>query len=65
MPKIHVYENAKCLRCNSVKRKMILVGPMCFCAYCAHEEFSSDVLKNEIKSSDPRYKHWLKIYKEA
>ena len=44
---------------------MLLVGPMCFCSYCAHEEFSSDVLKNEIKSSDPRYKQWLKIYKEA
>ena len=65
MPKIRIYENAKCLVCKVVNRKMVLIGPMCFCTACANLEFGVSILHHEIPSTNVRYKKWIKFYKEA
>lgn len=65
MAKIRVHENKMCLSCKVTNRKMYLIGPMCFCSFCAHNIFHSNMLKDEIPSTDVRYKQWLAIYKEA
>lgn len=70
MADVRVVPNAVCLRCESVEKEMVRVGPMFFCSMCFKVEFlntmSITVINNKQSVSEESliYQKWLKIYKE-
>jgi hypothetical protein len=66
MSAIRTYHNASCLKCEKVRKEMIMVGPMIFCSPCFEEEFKNEIVLADfsVNSTNPRYKEWLKKYKD-
>jgi len=55
-----VYNNASCLKCNCVEKRMVKIGAFIMCNKCFAEEFiTSDPVCQERKL----YLKWLEVYK--
>lgn len=60
--------NSQCLKCDTINKEMVKVGPMIFCNNCFTVEFVDTkvykVRKKEVPTKSKRYKDWLYAYKK-
>lgn len=54
--------NSECLKCGTVEKGMIQVGPIVMCLNCYSNEFQGS--NNPLISNRPQYLKWLRIYKK-
>jgi hypothetical protein len=58
---IHTYNNAECIKCNGVYKRMFRVGAFVMCAKCCRKEFTTE---DPVRKEKAKYKKWLAKYME-
>ena len=68
MAKARIICNSRCLKCDSIEKEMVKVGPMVFCNDCFIAEFINsevyDTTSEEVPNNCEEYKDWLACYKK-
>ena len=71
MAQVRIYHNAACLKCDVLKKRMMMVGPMVFCKDCLRTEFLNNglVSVNEreqevVDTKSKKYIYWIQKYKD-
>ncbi len=61
--RISVHDNASCLKCGRVEKKMIRIGAFTMCSGCAFNEgLVTDTTSEDFKA---KYVLWIAKYKET